>query len=232
MVDRVKDNDQELSLALIQINKYLLKDLPHIRKYHKLRNLHQELVQKMIDYYQDHPEQFKKEFKAQTKQGIKLDSMQLDLRNQTDLMFLGDLILYPHQINVDLCTYFLEHKKVRSLEKIKFVEAMRSSKLGLYEVLSANRNQGTCEIRNMLTGEKLTLVDESLCMNTNLSDYCSVWRIIQNEDICFQTGFHLIFKKRQIRKWIKKHKGKEIRIKELLELYQLNKEEVMKTYIG
>jgi len=35
-----------------------------------------------------------------------------------------------------------------------------------------------------------------------------------------------------MRKWIKKHKGKEIRIKELLELYQLNKEEAMKTYIG
>ena len=135
--------------VLIKVHKYAIKNLEHIKIYHKKRLLHQEVMQKMIDFYQDYPEKFMDDDIIETVE--REYHLHLNLRKQIDNQLFCDLVVFPHKPYKGVCRYFLEQRKFRAAEKKMYAQDMQESELGIFEIISCDADQGMCHLRNILT---------------------------------------------------------------------------------
>ena len=214
--------NREIEQMLLNIHTYRLRMLPHIKKYRKIRQLHQTLGQKMIDFYHEHPEiQIQRSINEQTEKirSFLYHLERFDLDDRLDSLYYFDSILYPNGFIYDMSSYFLDAHKVRSEQNIAFAKAMQESYLGMFEIIENNREEGRIKIRNLLNGKEIEIIDERLSF-LPLPDKCFLWRIIEFEEICFQTGFTMMFDRHELKEWLKKHQNQDLDFFDVYFLYE------------
>ena len=118
-----------------------------------------------------------------------------------------------------MSSYFLDAHKVRSEQNIAFAKAMQESYLGMFEIIENNREEGRINIRNLLNGKEIEIIDERLSF-LPLLDKCFLWRIIEFEEICFQTGFTMMFDRHELKEWLKKHQNQDLDFFDVYFLYE------------
>lgn len=224
----VKEEDLELFHNLqdvaVRFARLQNRKKPHIKKYHKTRELHQEIIDKMCKYHDEHFEECDKIMKDGFKGYMK--NICFDMRDNLDEKIFMDLLMHPY-FEDSLCELFLRKKKVRSEKNISMIQAMIDSSISVYKVVDVDRLNCYVTLEDVLTSKKVTIVDERLSIvGGNLNAVFFVMRIITWEGISFQTGTTMAFNKNdpRIRKWIKRNKKRHQPMQQLLELHEIYKQ--------
>ena len=209
------------------LRKFLLRDKSHYREYVKIRKMHGEIINAMINYHQNgkfiHQENnilYDKDYKS-----LYLLKSDFDLSTQKGTQGLYDILIYKTIHNMNCITeVFIKKEHYKKQEKKDFLNNMLNSKPGLFEVTAINMEEGYAYIKNMLTGAENKIVDVGLSGNQNNDDVCIYTRIITHNGISFSSGLNLVFKKDSsfIKEHIKRHMNnfsEETEFTRFIELY-------------
>lgn len=198
-------NDKEMwTQMLMNLNEGLLRLQGNVKEYMKVRKLHQEVIDSMMNYIQKNNID-----PSPLLEKLEVEEFSLDFHNDLDNQVYGDLIVYP-QINdiKSITEIYLDKHKFRKEEKIKMLEAMRDSKIGIYEIVDRDNKNAIVTLKDLISFQTIKITDKSLGQFGAARGFCFVHRIIQYEDIAFQTGISICFKKNNtIKKWLKRNRN-------------------------
>jgi len=231
------DEDEELFASehgkyldlLTNLRKMLLKDKPHYKEYIKIRKMHGEIVNAMINYHQNGKFAHKiiKDKLPQEKsdKSLTLLNSNFDLSTKTGTQGFFDILIYKSISNMNCITEdFIKRDYYKRQDKKDFLNSMLNTKPGLFEVTDTNIHEGYAYLKNVFTGEENKIIDIGLSGNNNNDEYYIYMRVITHNGISFGTGLSLVFKKnnRFIKEHIKHHKNNfsaESEFTRFIELY-------------
>jgi len=194
-------NEQEqLINAFNTLRRFTLDKKPHIREYYKARKIHQEIVDAMIQYFQDGKFKYQQDpdfipDPGRDKTEYEVDS-NFDLRTREGAQGFYDLVIYKTSPGMICMTEgFIRNHRFRKPEKIELLQSMLHSNAGLFEVTGTDMDEGYAYLKDVFTGDEYTLTDIALSGDLNCEDFYIYTRIITYHDISFGTGLSLTFTK-------------------------------------
>ena len=206
---------QDISNILINLNRHNLNRKEHIKKYNKLRKLHGEIIDSMLDYIEKGkylPDKYhiliKPDITRETK-GLKYN---LNPNDEDDITILSELFLYKTHSKVpSLTDIYLEKKIFRNKDKIKMLNAMKNSYVGLFKVIKVDSEEGYVYYQDVFTNKKFKVIDIAMSSTLKVDKKMPIHiynRVITIDNISFATGMHCIFgwSNKYIKEFIKKHK--------------------------
>lgn len=222
------NKEEEMINLLVNLNRLNLNRKPHIKKYNKLRKLHSEILDSMDDYINKGSYNIEDNFnliKDDLTEDFKLDGSNID-----DKTILIKLTVYKnHPKLTSLTEIYLQKNKFKNEEKIKMLKSMNNSYVGLFKVISADKENGYVYFEDVFTKKKFKIIDISLSSsynkNTNIYFYN---RIITYDDISFATGIHCMMEgsHKGLQKFIKNHNYKNTTdFSRCIEIYNLSKKD-------
>jgi hypothetical protein len=192
--------------AITNLRRYSLDQKPHIKAYYKLRKLHSEIVDAMINYYQDG--KFEQTVDAgyelppserplsPKSNAIEMFDCDFDLENRVGAHAFFDILLYKPAPNMNCITEdFIQKHRYRKEEKVAFLHSMLESKLGLFEVTGTDRGEGYAFLKEVFTGKEYTIIDVAMSGADSKDCPYIYTRIIEHQGICFGTGLSIAFDK-------------------------------------
>lgn len=200
----------------------------HLNEYREIRKLHQEISDKMFEYYMANEKKYQEQLSGNLKEsyekGWNVQGFNVNFIDSTQNHTYFDLLFYKNFETKCISETFLEKKKVRSEKKVTLVNAMLNSVCSLYKVVEVKQEECVVVLENVFTAEKITITDERLGLNEKIKDKLLFLRIITYKGINFLSGLTYVFDKNDsdVRKWIKKHKKHRIEpARVILELYKI-----------
>lgn len=199
--------------ALNSLRSFALSKKSHIKEYYKIRKLHSEIANAMIQYYYDG--KFEQKLNAvdipQSKHGnsFHLLESEFDLDTRTGAYAFYDMLIYKTAPNINCITeHFIQNHRYRKTEKIEFLHSMLDSKLGLFEITGVDSAEGYVYLKEVFTGVEYKIIDVGLSGNRNNDEFYIYTRIITYHGISFGTGLNFIFTKTDsfIQNYIQQHK--------------------------
>jgi len=201
--------EQELMInALNSMRRIFLDGKPHIKEYYKIRDMHSEIVDTMVQYYEEGKFKQKVEKNLVSKPNpvvtVHLLETSFDLTTREGAQGFYDILIYKPASNISCITedFIMDHR-YKKPEKTEFLQSMLNSKLGLFEVTGTDMTEGYAYIKDVFTGVEYTLTDIGLSGQPNFEDFYFYTRIISFHGINFGTGLNLIFTKTD--KFVKNH---------------------------
>lgn len=239
IIQEVKDysifNDDEfenkknemISNLLNGMQNLLLKSKPHIKEYKKIRKLHNEVMENMMEYFQQGKFELKIDNNIENigKNGINYISCKFDTSREQGIQAMANIMVYKNACNMNCITEeFIKINKYRAQAKIELLESMRNSVAGLFEITETDRDNGQVHLRNVLNNKKYCITDIGFSSNLHNDKIYLYTRIITYRGISFGTGLNLAFDKNNefICKWIKenlKDVNNKQEISRFIELY-------------
>lgn len=223
----------ELANLLVNMNRHILNRKNHIKKYNKLRRLHSEILGSMQDYLFSGKYDVHKYDDIVCKELEKvLDDFEIgfDFSNDDDMSIFLELFIYPnHPDIVSITDIYLKNNKFRNQEKIKFLECMKNSYVGLFEIIAVDRDNGYVTYQDVFTKKKFKIINIAMSSTMRIDKKIKFYtynRIITFEDISFATGIHCNFSSetKSLMQFIKNHNYKKccsfIRCLLLYEIYK------------
>lgn len=226
-----REIDEEMLFNLFYgVQDLLLRSKPHIKEYKRIRKLHGEIIDSMMNYYDSG--KFELKFNSeQTIQEIlndkdtKIIDSHFDTSTEIGAQAIANIMIYKNSKNMSCITEdFINKNKFRKPEKIEFLNSMLNSVAGLFEVVKTDKGLGQVYLKDILTNKEYCITDIGLSGNLNNERIYIYTRIINYKDINFGTGLNLIFNKKDtfICKWIEenlKEYDKKEEITRFMELY-------------
>ena len=207
--------DPEFLMGFInRLRRLTLDRKPHIKQYYKIRKLHGEIVDTMVQYHENG--KFKQEINADAvPQPKKYDktlyliesSFDFETKHGTNAFY--DMLIYKSAPNTSCITEdFIRNHRYRKPEKIEFLHSMLDSKPGLFEVSNVDMHEGYAYLKEVFTGAEYKIVDVGLSGGPNYGDFYLYTRVITYQGISFGTGLNLSFTKSDgfIKNHIRHHK--------------------------
>jgi len=201
--ERKQEQQEALMTMLVNLNRSLLDDKPHIKEYKKIRRLHSEIVNGMMEHY--HEDKFQRQVIRDTEleeegdpkaRTVTLLEATFDYDTREGTQALCEHIVYKMAPNVTCITEdFLNKHRYRKPEKIEFLQAMLNSYAGLFEITATDRQEGYAYLKDVFTGRKFKITDTSICASPNFENYYMYTRVITYHGVSFGTGLSLIFGK-------------------------------------
>jgi hypothetical protein len=206
--------DPELVInALNSMRRLVLDKKPHIKEYYKIRNLHSEIVDAMVQYHEDGKFKQKVDKNPVSKTSpvatVHLLECSFDLATREGAQGFYDMMIYKPASNISCITEdFIRDCRYKKPEKTELLQSMLDSKLGLFEVTGTDMMEGYVYIKDVFTGVEYTIIDIGLSGQPNFGDFFFYTRIISYHGINFGTGLNLIFTKTDnfIKRHIQEHK--------------------------
>ena len=212
-----KDEAQLLLGLVTNLRGYMLKSKAHIKKYNATRKLHSEVIDSMVNYFDNgsfKPNAMPTEmFKDMEHDRSNLSKVSLDFDMNDDVGALSfyDIMIYKHTLEMGCITEeYINKGKFRKPEKIEFLDCMLNSVTGLFEVVKIDTEDAYVYLKDVFTGEQYKIVDIALSGPVgNSKDIYMFTRIITYQDISFGTGLVFLFRKKDpfIIQYIAKNKG-------------------------
>lgn len=166
----IDDNEEVSYDDNLQISKeeYFseLANLPHIKKYEKLRLIYSNVMNVLYQYYNDNSriiEQNISEYfvrrRVNRSMPTQLKMTSIELNEQDGIMLarllpLGDGYTSP-------CELFSNSDKF-DINELKMINSLLHYKYGIYEIKIEKPNTGYVTIVNMINGEKTEVIDKSI----------------------------------------------------------------------
>lgn len=231
--ENISSND--LSDLLMKLNRMQLNSKKHIKKYNKLRRLHGEILDSMIDYIRSGKYVLEDNFKIICND-INKETPQLnfylDLDDEDDSTILTELFVYKNYPKLKSITeIYLEKNKFRNADKIKMLNCMKNSYVGLFKIIGIDRNEGYVTYEDVFTKKKFKVIDIALSSTLRINKNKMIYvynRIITFDDISFGTGIHCMMTSdhKLLKKFIKNHKYKKTSdFERCLLLYDISKKD-------
>lgn len=225
----------EISNMLINLNKFQLNSKKHIKKYNKLRKLHSEIIDSMENYIIDGKyninDYYSFIYNDINKEIPELDFI-LDSNDIDDRTIINDLFMYKnHSKLMSITEIYLKKHKFRNEEKIKMLNSMKNSYVGLFKVVATDRNDGYVTYEDVFTKKRFKVIDIAMSSTLKVDKKRMIYvynRIITFDNISFGTGIHCMMtsEHKLLKEFIKKHKYKNCSdFSRCLLLYGLSKKE-------
>jgi len=211
--DEYHDEQELIINAINNLRRFILDKKPHIKEYYKIRNLHGEIVNAMIQYH--HEGKFKRkidtDFVSESERGktVYVFESNFDLKTREGGNAFYDMLIYKTTSNMSCITDdFIRNRRYKKPEKTEFLHSMLDSKLGLFEVTGTEMEEGYAYIKNVFTGDEYKIIDIGLSGEQYYDDYFFYTRIITYQGINFNAGLNFIFTKNDsfIKNHIRQHR--------------------------
>lgn len=237
LLEKIFENKSpsEISGMLINLNKLQLNSKKHIKKYNRLRNLHSEIIDSMENYIIDGEYNISDYYKSiydDINNEIPELDLDLDSNDVDDRTILNDLFMYKnHSKLMSITEIYLQKNKFRNEEKIKMLNSMKNSYVGLFKVINTDRNDGYITYEDVFTKKKFKVIDIAMSSTLKVDKKRMIYvynRIITFDDISFGTGIHCMMtsEHKLLQEFIKNHKYKNYSdFSRCLLLYDLSKKE-------
>jgi len=203
-------NQGNIKNAINNLRRILLDKKPHIKEYNKMRKMHEEISDTMVQYYQDG--KFKKIIdtnfipdpaaETQSSSGNQANNpvhlLETNFNMETGEGYHGfyNILIYKSSPNINCITEdFIKNCHYKKPEKIEFPQSMLDSKAGLFEVTAIDTDEGYAYLKNVFTNEEHKICDIGLSGEQGYGEFYLYTRIIKYHDISFGTGLNLVFKK-------------------------------------
>lgn len=234
MKTKVSQEEKELfTNFLFQMKDFISESKEHIKKYHKIRKIHGEVLNSMISYYENGKYDFNRQLNNATNSIMKelnCDFLKFkfgfDSNKENDIRVLYDLIFYKnHKDIISITEEYLNKNKFRSKEKVKMLSAMKNSFVGLFKIVDTDLIDSYVELEDVFTKRKFKIVDMSLSLGGSTSGFYIYNRIITYEDISFGSGLNIAFNKndKKIIEYIRNYNVESSNLVRTLDLYELCK---------
>ncbi len=228
--DLLKDKD--FVELMLKIHQDILNRKPHIKKYHRIRKIHKEVIDSMVQYFENDNYDFENELKKITPSLMKeLGDHSIEINfnpdNSNEMLVFYELIVYKnHQDMTSITDEFLEKNKFRREDKIKMLQSMKESYVGLFRLVGTDVDNGYAEIEDVFTNKRFKIIDIRLSTVMAPNDKIYIYnRIITYDDISFGTGINISVKNnKELKKYIKDHKNNSSFVK-CLDLYEISKKQ-------
>lgn len=226
--EELREMERNMQNAMVQLHRRARGKKAHITKYQQARKLYNDVTDRMEDYYAAHREECHKRF---LNDGFRElgehyhENINFDFDDAVQAGLFYDFMEYPH-FKGCLCDKFLREHKFRSKQNVSMVQAMLASERGLFQITDINKDNCIVILEHMLTGNKVSIVDETLAISAQLPIKELLYlRILTWEGVTFQSGVAIQFPKNysEIRKWIKENKTQNNTTKQMFELYLLDR---------
>ena len=225
----------EISTMLVNLNKFRLNSKEHIRKYNRLRKLYSEIIDSMENYIIDGKyninDNYNSIYNDIDKEITELD-FDLDSNDVDDRTILNDLFMYKnHPKLTSITEIYLQKNKFRNAEKVKMLNSMKNSYVGLFKVIDVDMNNGYITYEDVFTNRKFKVIDIAMSSTLKIDKKRMIYfynRIITFDDISFGTGIHCMMtsEHKLLQEFIKKHNYKKISdFSRCLLLYNLSKKD-------
>lgn len=188
---------EEMMNLLVNLNKVNLERKTHIKKYYKLRRLNSEVIDSMLKYItsskyplEDAINKIISLASKETKHSFKT----LDINDDDDGNILAELLIYKNNSELQSITeLYIEKNKLKSKSKIKMLEAMNNSYVGLFKVINTDYKEGYVTLEDVFTKKEFKIIDVSLSSSFRVKDNPTLYtynRIITYDGLSFTTGIH------------------------------------------
>lgn len=227
-IKRVEELSEVTHKMLRGFQELLIKDKPHIKAYKKVRKLHGEILDSMMEYF--YAGKFKTKVTSSSidvSEEIEYINIGFDTNTDIGLSAFQNAVIYKNASNLNcISEEFINNNKFRKKEKIDFLNSMLKSEAGLFEVIEADMITGEVTLRNVLNNKEYSITDIALSSNLNSENFYIYTRIIKYNDISFQSGIGIMFKKEDkfILEWIKENSKIYNEKQELMRFIELYKE--------
>ena len=201
-------NDETVAKVFANLQGVLLESKPHIKEYKKIRKLHNEVMQSIVDYYMQGKYELKIENKQYSNDFTIIDS-KFDTRTELGRQAMANIIAYKNAVNMNCITEeFINKNKFKSNDKIELLQSMLNSSAGLFEIIETDKENGKVHLKDVLSGKEFWITDIAFSGNINTDKMYIYTRVITYHDISFGTGLNIIFSKYDsfINDWISKNK--------------------------
>ena len=193
-------DEREMFMNMIfKMANYMHERSAIFKKYKNARRVHQEVINSMMDYLNKNdinPDEVLMSLKR---------DLELDLNQNLDNHIFADLVIYPHIPEYECITQlYLRKRRLRNIEKVRMLESMMNSYYSVFNIVKRNEEDGVVTLYDVIRHENIDIVDGKLGMNYKGDQYI-VLRIIQFDDIKFQTGLVMIIDNDKIGKQLIDH---------------------------
>lgn len=209
-----KLHDFDTVEILINLYRYTLNQKSYIKKYNRLRKLHSEILDSMLNYM----------YKGKYDTNMYFDKLSNTIYSETnyasytlnkadedDENILTELFVYKnHNMIPSVTEVYLEKNILRSEEKKKLLNSMNNSYVGLFKITDVDKTKGYVFYEDVFTHKDFKVIDISISITLQIDVEKPTYvynRIITYEDISFGTGIHCMFRpdNKQIDEFIKNH---------------------------
>ena len=223
-----------LKRILVDSHKYALKNKPHIKEYKKLRKIHTDILENMVQRLSDGKfsleidRDFMKKYPLSMDESrpVKLISVEFAPDEDGEEAFWEYNIYKMAPNTISMTDSYIASKRFRKPEKIEFLHSMAASRRGLFEVVDVDGDNGYVFLKDVFTDDLLKVTDIAMSVNPDdFSDYYISRRIITHKDISFGSNLTFTFKKSSsfIKDFISEHKknyNPDIEMVRFIELYK------------
>lgn len=154
---------EDISNILVNLNRFNLNRKEHIKKYNKLRKLHGEIIDNMLDYIEKGkylPDRYHYLIKSDVKRETKSLEYNLNPNDEDDITILSELFIYKtHSKISSLTDIYLEKKIFRNKDKLRMLSAMKNSYVGLFKVIKTDSEEGYVYYQDVFTNKKFKIID-------------------------------------------------------------------------
>lgn len=234
--DRLATNElnfkeENLFKALNTFHGLMLYHKTHIKEYKKIRKLHGDIVDIMMEYFETG--KFKLESNTILLDTEKENNLIQFLNNffnrntQEGMQGIANFIMYKNSFHIKSITQkFIESKRYRNPDKVEFLESMLNSEAGLLEVIRVDIGEGYVYLKDVLSKKEYCITDIAMSASQNHEKFYLYTRIITYKGIRFGTGLNLLFNKEDdfIKKWIQKYTNNYNPREETMRFIELYKE--------
>ncbi|TAH60701.1 MAG: hypothetical protein EWM50_06440 [Gottschalkiaceae bacterium] len=198
--------------TITNLRRFSLDRKSHIQEYYKIRKIHSEIVNTMVNYFEankfeliiDGNNVYNHEDLIKNKEPFHLIESSFNLETREGVQALYDLLIYKASHNMNCITEdFIKAHRYRRPEKIEFLYSMLNSMIGLYEITKTDINEGYVYLKDIFTDIEYKIVDIALSGNHIYGDFYIYTRLIMYHGIIFNTGLSLTFNKND--RFIKNH---------------------------
>lgn len=206
---------QDIATMLVNLNRHNLNRKEHIKKYNKLRKLHGEVLDSMLDYIEKGkylPDKYHYLIKSDIKRETKGLKYNLNPNDEDDITILSELFIHKTHSKIhSLTDVYLEKKIFRNKDKLRMLNAMKNSYVGLFKVIKTDSEEGYVYYQDVFTNKKFKIIDIAMSSTLKVDKKMPIHiynRIITIDNISFATGMHCTFgwKNKELNEFIKTHK--------------------------
>ncbi len=194
-----KECEEYLNL-LIKENAAKLDKKEHIKKYYKLKDLHNRIETGMQFYFFNRGYDYDKYMDIVCRglsKKIGNVSFNYNLKDIKDVNILLELFIYDNDPRVDpIIDIYLKNRRSKNPEKIKMLEAMKNSYVGLFEIIDVDKDEGYAIYQDIYTKKIFKVVDVALSSTLKPNNKRKIYiynRIITYDGLSFGTGINCIF---------------------------------------
>ena len=156
----------------------------------------------------------------------------LNSNDVDDMSILNELFIYNnHPKLTSITEIYLQGNKFRNAEKVKMLNSMKNSYVGLFKVIDVDRENGYIIYEDIFTKKKFKVIDIAMSSTLKIAKKRMIYfynRIITFDDISFETGIHCMMtsEHKPLKKFIKKHNYKKVSdFSRCLLIYNLSKKD-------